>query len=470
MKKLDDTKSYCPECLEIIDAIVVEESGRVFIAKKCDKHGDFKALHMWEKPKHYHALRNLFRESRHSSYPEALELFITYRCNQKCPYCFAESDENACQDELTYDGIIQMLDGFKGSRIYLIGGEPTVRDDLAEIIKEIKKRGFDAILFTNGKKLEDMHYVETLKKAGLDMVILQFDSFSRQQCIQIRGEDLLDVKNHAVENLKKQRIPIMPFVLVIKGLNDDQIGDFIKFSSSNYKDVCVLDFNSVWNIGRRPQDNTLTQAEIIEEIQKASDLTDDDFIESTVFAYNFFEIIRKISGRKGLRVPECEIRCYVLTNGREMKALGKTLDLHAINKRLDDINRNMGQSKTLNTIRLIANAPYMEFLRGIIKDMILRRVLLSSSIDVIRSVVRRRPMKLKFPGIFSILIGRFHELDNIDLGLVSTCTLHANLPSGKHASFCERELFRNAGKMERLCDIVENTARTDMAAKTTRLP
>ncbi len=454
MKVLEETKSLCPVCLDVIDAIVFQDSDKIHIGKKCVKHGEFKALHMWETPGHYKTFKKLFEKTRYNSYPETLEIFITDKCNQQCNYCFTDSRESDVKNP-TKKEIIEKVKKFKGSRIYLIGGEPTVRDDLAEIITEIKKNGFETVLFTNGKKLTDEKYVNTLKESGLDLVIMQFDTFDPEQSKKIRGEDLVEEKLNAFKNLKKNNISIMIYTMIVKGLNEDQIGRFIDFVSENSEDVCILDFNSVWNIGRRPKDNLLTQAEIIRSIEKVTNLKDEDFIQSTVFAYHFFEIVRKLSNRIDNRVPECEVRCYVITDGKKTKALSRIMDMKNLNERLEKINNSLGNSRVFNLIKIILMTPYYHIIRCVVGDRHLRNIVVLSAIDLFKATILRRPMRLKFPGVYSILIGRFHESSNIDLGLVSTCTLHADLPSGKHASFCEREIYREKNLLHKLCERIK---------------
>jgi MoaA/NifB/PqqE/SkfB family radical SAM enzyme len=95
----------------------------------------------------------------------------------------------------------------KGKRIVLMGGEPTIREDLPEIIKLIRKSGNYPILYTNGLKLADISYVKKLKKAGLKQVIITLDGFDPKVTETLRGnknEYLLKIL--ALKNLEAEII------------------------------------------------------------------------------------------------------------------------------------------------------------------------------------------------------------------------------------------------------------------------
>jgi organic radical activating enzyme len=93
---------------------------------------------------------------------------ITDRCNLTCPHCYQEPD-NAKQDKPTAD-IIAQINSFPKDTysITLAGAEPTMRTDLAELIKEIKLLGRSVNILTNGLKLANVDYVNELIAAGCD--------------------------------------------------------------------------------------------------------------------------------------------------------------------------------------------------------------------------------------------------------------------------------------------------------------
>ena len=220
----DTTESLCPVCLNRIGAERVACGEQVQLVKTCPEHGEFRtviwngrpSLREWQRPKtpvllrpvHQETLRGcpfdcgLCREHRQRSCTVLLE--VTRRCNLHCAVCFAGSHpEDAVDPGLEeirgwYQRALSMA---PGSNIQLSGGEPTVRDDLPEIVAAGREIGFGFIqLNTNGIRLaNDTGYVKALKDAGLASVFLQFDGTDDAVHLKLRGRALADVKRRAID-------------------------------------------------------------------------------------------------------------------------------------------------------------------------------------------------------------------------------------------------------------------------------
>lgn len=99
-----------------------------------------------------------------------------WHCNQKCVHCYAAGQENASEEELSTDEwkkILQKLREIGVSQVTFTGGEPTMREDLFELIGEA--RWFVSRLNTNGIKLTK-EYCEKLREAEIDSVQITFYS------------------------------------------------------------------------------------------------------------------------------------------------------------------------------------------------------------------------------------------------------------------------------------------------------
>jgi len=85
------------------------------------------------------------------------------------------------------------------------GGEPTVRDDLPEIVSMAREMGFAQIqIATNGLRLAaSVDLCRSLEKSGLNTVYLQFDGVTAQPYQAARGRDLFPIKLKALENFRK---------------------------------------------------------------------------------------------------------------------------------------------------------------------------------------------------------------------------------------------------------------------------
>ncbi len=105
--------------------------------------------------------------------PVLSEIALTYRCQNKCVFCYAESPARGHQvSEMTTAEtkaiVDRIIDEARCPTVSFTGGEPTLRQDLAELIAYAKGKGMRVNLITNGLRCVDPAYVNTLKAAGLD--------------------------------------------------------------------------------------------------------------------------------------------------------------------------------------------------------------------------------------------------------------------------------------------------------------
>lgn len=115
--------------------------------------------------------------SNRSFAPYRMDLAITYRCNNNCAHCYNARSRN--YPEMTTDEWKKVLDrcwNIGIPHIIFTGGEPTLRDDLAELIAHAQSLGQITGINTNGRRLSDASYVQMLIEAGLDHVQVTLES------------------------------------------------------------------------------------------------------------------------------------------------------------------------------------------------------------------------------------------------------------------------------------------------------
>ncbi len=111
------------------------------------------------------------------SAPYRMDLAITYRCNNDCAHCYNARERN--YPELTTEQwrrIIDKLWEIGIPHVVFTGGEPTLRKDLPELIAHAEQNGQISGINTNGRRLKDPLYVESLVNAGLDHVQITLES------------------------------------------------------------------------------------------------------------------------------------------------------------------------------------------------------------------------------------------------------------------------------------------------------
>ncbi|WP_029687733.1 radical SAM protein, partial [Thermoanaerobacter sp. A7A] len=162
-----------------------------------------------------------------------LRVSVTDRCNLRCIYCMPEEgipkkDHNEILRNEEILKIIRISAELGIKKVRFTGGEPLVRKGIENIIYETSKiKGIEDIaLTTNGTKLYEM--ADTLKEAGLKRVNISLDSLKKDRYRMItRLGNIDDVFRAIDKSLSIGLEPVKINTVVIKGINDDEIFDFV---------------------------------------------------------------------------------------------------------------------------------------------------------------------------------------------------------------------------------------------------
>jgi len=123
------------------------------------------------------ALDNKLPFSARPSAPYRMDLAITYRCNNACSHCYNARSRNF--PEFNTDQWKQVLDrlwDLKIPHIVFTGGEPTLRDDLPDLVAYAERKGLITGINTNGRRLADKEFFQSLIDAGLDHIQITLES------------------------------------------------------------------------------------------------------------------------------------------------------------------------------------------------------------------------------------------------------------------------------------------------------
>lgn len=270
------TESVCPVCLRRLKAEKRAEQDGIYMDKSCPEHGRFSAL-IWEGD-----LRSYLRWSTESIREEqpvaprekekgcpydcglcqehqrkgcCVLLELTNRCNLRCPVCFASAGEAPVKEPSLADigRQFDMLMAHGGPfNIQLSGGEPTMRDDLPEIIRLGREKGFSFFqLNTNGLRLaREPGYAEALKTAGLNTVFLQFDGVTDDVYLALRGRALMREKEAAIANCAAAGLGIVLVPVIARGVNEEQVGEVLRYGLAHAPAVRGVHFQPISYFGR----------------------------------------------------------------------------------------------------------------------------------------------------------------------------------------------------------------------------
>ena len=267
--------SVCPECLRVIDADLIPDGDCVRLVKTCPEHGEFSAVvwrgdpafRSWVRPKvpfgggpREAVGRGCPRDcglcARHSQRTCTALVEVTQRCNLRCPVCFADSGH--ADADLDHDTLARMFDQIMartgGCNIQLSGGEPTVREDLPEIVAMARAAGFGFVqVNTNGLRLaEDPELAPRLAEAGLASVFLQFDGVDDVVFTALRGRPLLDIKTRAIDHAAGAGLGVVLVPTVRRGANLDQLWSIVRFGLDRQPHVRGVHFQPMSYFGRYP--------------------------------------------------------------------------------------------------------------------------------------------------------------------------------------------------------------------------
>ena len=291
-----ETESVCPVCLARLPAVLEEHRDSIFMRKTCAQHGDFKTLlwrgdppyKTWSRPKIAFHVSGAWSEISngcpfdcglcpdHRQQTCTALIEVTSRCNLRCSVCFADSGTNSRSDpglseiRARYETMISK--GYT-CNIQLSGGEPTIRDDLPEIVALGRSIGFEFIqLNTNGLRLaSDRKYLELLKEAGLSSIFLQFDGTENGIYQIIRGGDYLANKTRAIANCRQLDLGVVLVPTLVPRVNLHNVGKIIFFALQNLPTVRGVHFQPVTYAGRHPgvpaEEERLTLPDVMRAIE-----------------------------------------------------------------------------------------------------------------------------------------------------------------------------------------------------------
>jgi len=177
-----------------------------------------------------------------------LRFSVTDRCNPNCLYCApVERDRILPHEEiLRYEEITMLVRAFVKAgikKLRLTGGEPLARKNIVELVSMLRAiDGLEEIaITTNGVYLEGLAY--KLKKSGLDRVNVSMDTLRRERFKSITGMDRFEKVWSGVEKAIEAGLsPLKLNVMMMKGVNDDEITDFVRLAVERNLIVRFIEF------------------------------------------------------------------------------------------------------------------------------------------------------------------------------------------------------------------------------------
>jgi cyclic pyranopterin phosphate synthase len=216
--------------------------------------------------------------TRHSTLRDAygraltyLRVSVTDRCNLRCFYCLPRhcalpaGAEHLGFDELAE--IVRVGVGLGIAKIRITGGEPLLRPGIADFVRTLQGiPGItDLALSTNGTLLAE--HAATLKAAGLMRVNVSLDSLRPGVFRTVSGRADLDRVLAGIAAARAAGLqPIKLNLVVIRGVNDDELVDFIAFAAVHGAQARFIEYMPL-GIGQRWASSYVPRAEILDRIR-----------------------------------------------------------------------------------------------------------------------------------------------------------------------------------------------------------
>lgn len=461
MKELEKIESVCPACyqegkINKIPAKIVEDDGKVWIVKECDKHGSFKDIYfndvkIYKKWMKYNVVGapapdvkttvfdypKLYDE--HKSQSVLTNLLITNRCDLRCSYCFMNAGASGMVYEPSLEALRDMMIQARneqpmGSKaIQITGGEPTIRDDVIDIVRTAKEVGFAHVqVNTNGMKLaESAKYCQQLKDEKVNTIYMSFDGVTK------KANPWIEKNKKAIENLRKVNLKVVLVPVLIRGKNLNETGKIVKFALENMDIVRGVNFQPISFCGRvtKIKDEKRDQQRVdyvmmMEDIEKEfnGQISRDDFYP-VPFVFPISRLIELLKGKTQVEFtahPGCGGATYVFYDGEKPIPVTRFIDVEKLLGFIDKQSKIKGPLKKIriassflkNIDKFVDNdkAPVGFNLKKLLKD-----AAIGGSYDSLRGFHYK-----------SLFIGSmwFQDAFNLNVDRLQRCVIHYSTEEG----------------------------------------
>lgn len=174
-----------------------------------------------------------------------LRISLTERCNMRCFYCMPEEgiplrprEEFMRQEELL--SIARTFVSMGVRKIRLTGGEPLVRRDAAEIIEGLSKLPVELAITTNGVLVN--RFIDVFHRSGLRNVNVSLDSLDAERMNRIARRDHFEQIMANIRLLMREGFDVKVNTVLIRGTNEDEIGDFVQWTAQENIHVRFIEF------------------------------------------------------------------------------------------------------------------------------------------------------------------------------------------------------------------------------------
>jgi uncharacterized radical SAM superfamily Fe-S cluster-containing enzyme len=456
--------AVCEKCRKPVPSGHEVRDGEVYLVKKCPECGNSEALitaHAaeWERKRevcrydpegsptcNLHCM-TCARQKEHG--PRMVFVDLTNRCNMNCPICIANIPAMGFAFhppieyfEKVFDGITRMQ---PVPSVHFFGGEPTMREDLFDLIRLAQGKGLNVAIVTNGLKLADEEYCKKICETNV-RVLIAFDGRAPEIYERLRKNASACAKKlQALANLKKySKRPQTIMCCVARGINDKHMRDLIDYCHENrdfIRCLHLIPLTESWRAGE-------FETDVHTSIEETEQIIDEAFPGEPVafmpmnFAHHLNRALRFFGGIQmtfaGVH-PNCESVTTLLSDGTRYRPVGSYLKMplsefcegivariEAVGPKLDRLDERKAWDRFRGRMRVVWSFLGMAR-RSFRWDMVLKGSPTLSLLRILGGALVGKPLKgqlakhCKLAGALDMIVLPFEEHGSIDGARLALC-------------------------------------------------
>lgn len=461
------TQSLCPECLAILDAKIFENSGKVYIIKKCPKHGIFEDLYFgdYEMYKRFERWAHDGRAVEnpaiadetpvcpkacglcklHGSHTALANIVATNRCDLSCFYCFFYAKAMGYVYEPDLKRIRDMMRKLREQRpvapnaLQLTGGEPTMHPQILKILEAAKEEGFEHVqLNTNGLRIgRDLEFARAVADRGAHTLYLSMDGVTAKT----NPKNFWEMPA-ILENCRRARLGAVFVPTVINTVNDREVGAILKYALKNIDVVRGVNYQPVSLVGRITRADVrkfrITIPDVIERLSEQTDgaVAKEDFypVPAVSAITHFIEALKHKPQYELTSHFACGAATYLFIgdDGRVVP-ITRFVDVPGLMEWLDERAAELEKSR-FKPLTLLKMLPKL----GSFVDKEKQPAGLNLASLLIQILSKKDYRALGELHHRSMFVGMMHFMDlwNYDIERVKRCCIHYAQPDGRIVPFC----------------------------------
>lgn len=200
-----------------------------------------------------------------------LRISLTDNCNLRCSYCMPEEDYDFTPASrlMQVDEVVAIAQAFVEAgvtKIRLTGGEPLVRKDAAQIIEKLSGLGVALTMTTNATRVHE--FLDLMQSVGMKKINVSLDTLNRDTFLFLTKRDLFDRVKQNIALLLERGFEVKVNAVVMRGINDVEILDFVRWSAEAPLDIRFIEFMP-FEGNRWEQEKVVTWQQMLDAVRNA---------------------------------------------------------------------------------------------------------------------------------------------------------------------------------------------------------